>query len=85
MKRINAALVILLTLFAAILGLDIVVALLPLILPDVAASERDKITEVLSDHSAQLLGLLMTIGGVAVAMRQNGKKFFDDDSKEGDE
>jgi hypothetical protein len=85
-KRRNVLIVLsVLSVLAAVLLLDIAVALLPAIIPDAAAAEREAISAVLQDHAGQLLILFASIGSMAIALRHEGRALLDPDKKDGEE
>lgn len=83
MKRRNAYIAgLLLAILASVIGLDLIVALLPVIIPNAETGEREAITEALGDHAGQLLVLFVAFGMAAITLREKGDHIFDPDDKD---
>jgi len=81
MRRNTAALISVLAIVVAIVGLDVLGALLPVLTPGTTVEEHQGVLAILSDHSGQLLILLTALATAAITIRQQGGHFFDDDDK----
>lgn len=81
-RRNSYRTLLLLSILAAIIGLDILIALLPVIIPNAATGERQAISEALGEHAGQLLVLFVAFGMAAITLRQGGEHILDPDDED---
>jgi hypothetical protein len=72
----------LLSILAAIICLDVIIALLPVIIPNAATGERQAISDALGEHAGQLLILFVAFGMAAITLRQSGEPVLDPDEED---
>ena len=81
-RRNSYRALLLLSILAAIIGLDILIVLLPVIIPNAETGEREAISEALGQHAGQLLVLFVAFGMAAITLRQSGEHVLDEDKDE---
>jgi hypothetical protein len=81
-RRNSYRALLLLSILAAIICLDVIIALLPVIIPNAETGERQAISDALGEHAGQLLILFVAFGMAAITLRQSGDAVLDPDDED---